>query len=292
MNIIGTGLSGLVGSRVIELMESNYQFTNLSLETGIDITKADVLEKYIGESDAKWVFHFAAKTDVDGCEKDKSTGESSGAWMINVKATQDIAKICRKTNKHLLYISTDFVFDGKQNFYNENDIPNPTSYYGLTKYLGEKSVISTGNLGLVVRIANPYRALGPGKPDFVHKILERLHSGLTINSPTDQIFTPTFIDDIAVAISKLISIEASGIYHVVGSQPCSPYDAAKLIAKTFDISDKLISPTTFESYFSGVAPRPLHAFLKNVKITDCGIKMSTFAEGLKIIKQQEERKSI
>ena len=158
MNILGTGLSGLIGSRVIELLEPAWSFQNLSLETGVDITNRQTVDDAVLATNASWVFHFAAFTDVDGAEREKDKGARGSVWQINVTATEYLVEACRKEKKHLLYISTDFVFDGEKESYSEDDIPNPISWYAQTKYEGEKRVLSLGDDALVVRIANPYRA--------------------------------------------------------------------------------------------------------------------------------------
>lgn len=284
MNILGTGLSGLVGSRVIKLLSPYFHFENLSLETGVDVTKKDVVYRYIEASDAPWMFHFAAKTDVDGAEKEKSEKEQSATWVVNVEATRSIAHACRKTGKRLLYISTDFVFDGKKNMYTEEDIPNPQSWYAITKYEGERLVTSLGDYGLIVRIANPYRVEKFTKPDFVHKIIERLTTHQEVVAVQDQIFVPTFIDDIAQALNVLVHKNASGVYHVVGSQAISPFAAAQKIASVFGFPLSLVTPTTFVEYFAGRAPRPFHAHLKNDKISKLGVVMHSFDEGLALVR--------
>lgn len=110
MKILGTGLNGLVGSRIVELLKDKYEFENLSLSTGVDITDRNIVLEKIKSSDAEVVLHLAAKTDVDGCELDKPLGEKGEAWKINVKGTQNIADGCLKFNKKLIYISTDFAF--------------------------------------------------------------------------------------------------------------------------------------------------------------------------------------
>ena len=286
MNILGTGLSGLVGSRIVELLKDKHTFENLSLETGVDITDYKGLYDRIIASSALWVWHFAAKTDVDGCEKEKYLGEKSEAWRVNVTATENITKLCKKTGKQLLYLSTDFVFDGTKNVYREEDIPNPQSWYAKTKYEAEKRVMQLGQKGLIVRIAYPYRAHIGKKPDFVHKMLSLLQSGAEVSAPQDQQKTPTFIDDIALGLFCLTSINATGVYHIVGSGWVSPFDAAKKIAATFDIKDPHIKPVSFREYNKGRAPRPLHAYLANDKITKLGIKMSSLDEGLEKVKTQ------
>jgi dTDP-4-dehydrorhamnose reductase len=292
MKIVGTGLSGLIGSRIVELLQPEYSFENLSLETGVDITDEKKLSHIISNSDAPWVFHFAAKTDVDGCELDRTLKQHGAAWTINVQATANIAEICRSCGKHMLYLSTDYVFSGDDDEYSETDKPDPPGWYGITKYEGEKSVMSLGKYGLVIRTSNPYRVTGPGKTDFVHKILDRLDQGLPVKSPTDSTMKATFVDDIAKVIRILIVKSASGIYHAVGADTISPYQATKTIASVFGKDDARIYPTTFAEFFQGRAPRPLHAALKNVKITHYGINMLTLSEGLSQVKIQEKENVI
>lgn len=286
MNIIGTGLSGLVGSRVVELLSPEFSFENLSLETGVDITKKNIVSSLITASPASWVFHFAAKTDVDGCETEKGQGKASEAWRINVEATESIVQSCRQTNKHLLYISTDFVFDGNDDLYSEGDPPNPKSWYAKTKHEGELRVQTLGELGLIIRIAFPYRAVNATKKDFLHRMLESFVSGKTVATPSDQVFVPTFIDDIASALRILINKQASGIYHVVGSQALSPCEAGQKIASAFGYDQKRVHEVQFVDFYKDRAARPFHANLSNDKIAKIGIKMLTFDEGLVAIRQQ------
>lgn len=286
MNILGTGLSGLIGSRVVELLSPAYSFEDLSFDTGVDITKEEVVVPRIESSRAPWVLHFAAKTDVDGAEKERDLGEQSSSWVVNVTATEYIVAACKRSGKRLMYISTDYVFDGIKEYYTEEDAPNPQGWYAVTKYEGEKRVAELGGASVIIRIANPYRARFAAKPDFVAKIREKLGAGENIVSPSDQVFTPTFIDDIATAVSVLIEKNATGIYHVVGSDAMSPFESAKTIARTFGYDESLVHPTPFAAYFAGRAPRPFRAALKNDKITKFGVRMATFAKGLQTIKDQ------
>src|SRR3989344_514069 len=200
--LIGTGLSGLVGSRIVELLSSKYKFEDISLATGVDITDSKAVETQIQKSRAEWVLHLAAKTDVDACEKDKALGKSGGAWKINVEGTRNVVEAAKKYGKHTLLVSTDFVFDGVQEVYTETDIPRPVNWYAQTKYEAEKIILQDPK-NLVVRIAYPYRATCAIKKDFVHAILHRLQSNAEVAALTDHIFTPPFIDDVAQAFDLL-----------------------------------------------------------------------------------------
>lgn len=279
MKILGTGLTGLVGSRIVELLPE-FEF-DLSRE---NITDKDLIKDRIEKSDADVVLHLAAKTDVDGCEKDKNLGEKGDAWRINVIGTENVALSCSESNKKMVYISTDFVFDGeKEGSYIEDDLPNPVNWYGKTKFEGEKRIQDIYSNYLIVRIAYPYRK-SFAKKDFMRGLINRFQRGESLNMVTDHIMVPTFIDDIAFALKDLIEKNQTGIFHMVGSQPVTPYDTAILIADIFGFDKSKIKKTTREEFFKGRAKRGYNLCLKNDKIEKLGIKMKTLDQGIREIK--------
>ncbi len=283
MKIYTIGGSGLVGSRIVELLRDKYEFDDLSLTSGVDITNPDSLEIIKSDTDHDVVLHLAAKADVDGCEQDKPLGEEGQAYKINVGGTQNVAAACKIGKKKMIYISTDFVFNGDntpEGGYTEDDTPLPLGWYAETKEKGEEVVKKAGIPYIIMRIAYPYRKEFEAKKDFVRAVAGRLEQGLPIKGITDHIFTPTFIDDLAPAIDALLRNDATGIYHVVGSQSLTPYDASMLIAKNFGYDTSLIGKTTRAEYFVGKAPRPFDLTMNNDKIEQLGVQMKTFEEGL------------
>ncbi len=282
MTILGTGLTGLIGSRIIELLSSVYKFEF----SDTDITDEDSISERIENSNAPIVLHLAAKTDVDGCEKDKILGINGDAWKINVVGTRNVAEACKKSNKKLIYISTDFVFDGeKESEYSEEDKPNPINWYATTKYEGEKIVQNSNLNWIIARLAYPYRANFQRK-DFVRNLIRFFKNKEPLSMVTDHIMTPTFIDDVAFALDKLLKNNSKGIFHIVGSSFLSPYDAAIKIAEVFAFDKTLVRTTTRKDFFKDRAPRPFRLAIKNDKIQKLGIKMKTFEEGLNKIKDQ------
>jgi len=301
MKILGTGLDGLVGSRIVELLKDQYEFES----SVVDITDRNSIITRIRNSDASIVLHLAAKTSVDGCEEDREIDTKilryennerregqwlikKTAWGVNVFGTQNIAEACQESKKRLIYISTDFVFDGFRppvGGYEEEDIPSPINWYGKTKHEGEKIVKNASIPWAIARIAYPYRA-SFARNDFARAILKRLQDQKPVAAVTDHIFTPTFIDDIAFALGALIKSNSRGIFHAVGSESLTPYDAAILIAKHFNLDQKLIVKTTRAEFFKNRAPRPFHLALKNDKIRGLGVRMRGFEEGLRELKSQ------
>ncbi|OGK55355.1 hypothetical protein A3B56_00990 [Candidatus Roizmanbacteria bacterium RIFCSPLOWO2_01_FULL_45_11] len=281
MNILGTGLSGMVGSRIVELLSDKYTFQDMSLDTGVDIRNIQEVRSFIEKSDAPWVLHAAAMTDVDGCEKMTNLQEDSPAFQVNVTGTKNVVDACKAFGKRLLYISTDFVFDGKKETpYTEEDKPNPVNYYGYTKYLGEQLVEKVPE-NLIVRITYPYGAKHLVRKDFVQRIAECLSSNQTVQGVTDMVFTPTLVEDIAHAIDVLVANSSSGIYHVVGSQSLSPYEAALAIASVFGYDKALVQKIGMDEFYREKAPRPQYLRTSNKKIGQLGITMKGFEEGLR-----------
>lgn len=283
MKIFTIGGSGLVGSKVVELLQQQYEMTDLSVSKGVDITKPETLDVIKNDPDHEVVIQFAAKADVDGCEKDKPLGEEGDAFKINVTGTQNVAEACKIGKKKMIYISTDFVFDGEntpEGGYTEDDTPHPLGWYAETKEKGEEVVKKAGIPYIIIRIAYPYRKEFAAKKDFARAIMDRLGQGLPVKAITDHTFTPTFIDDIAPAIDALLKNDATGIYHVVGDQSLSPYEASMLIAKTFGYDVSLVGQTTRAEFFAGRAPRPFDLTINNAKIEKLGVIMKSFEEGL------------
>jgi dTDP-4-dehydrorhamnose reductase len=284
--ILGTGLSGLVGTRIVELLSDKFEFDNLDRTTGIDITDSQTVLDKFRNSEATTVFHLAAYTDVKGAEKEKELKENSLAWKINVIGTQNIVKACEVTGKKIIHVSTDLVLGGDnmpEGGFTEDSEPNPLSWYAETKYEAEKIVKEMSKSWLIARIAYPYRKSFE-KPDFVRFFRDWLKEGKTISVLTDRLITPTFIDDIAGAFEIFMETDATGIYHTVGSQIVSLRDAVIEIAETFGLDSSLVGSTTREEFLVGRPPEPFSSALSNVKIKQLGIKMHTFEEGLQILK--------
>jgi len=286
--ILGTGLNGLVGSRIVELLSDKYSFENMSRSTGVDISDYKALLTSMTASQAQIVFHSAAYTDVKTAEKEKELRQESEAWKVNVEGTQNIIKACEATGKKLIHISTDMVLGGDtmpEGGFTEDDAPNPLCWYAQTKYEAEKLVYESANPWVIMRLAYPYRSSFT-KLDFVRFFKQWLSDGKSIAVLTDRIVTPTFIDDVAHAFDTLVEQNVTGIYHTVGSEIISMHDAVVSIAHEFGLNQSLIGETTREKFLVGRPPEPLSSALNNAKIVELGVKMHTFHEGLQLVKEQ------
>ena len=285
LQILGTGLSGLVGSRIVELLSDRYEFVNLDLTSGVDITKPEEIEQKISSSKSKHLIHLAAFTDVSKAWDQRNEGEESLCYKVNVVGTKNIAQACKKHNKYLIHFSTDFVFDGdKTSPYIEEDKHHPIEWYGQTKLWAEEEVKKSGCYYTILRIAFPFKKkesplnLEPNpKLDLVRKIKSKLQEGEELKIFFDQIITPVFIDDIAKVVDYCIQNNPIGTYHCVGPTSISPYDLASIVAEKFNLDKTLIKKTSIkEANQPGLRPRQVYMGLSNKKLEkDFGIKMKT-----------------
>jgi len=290
MKIIGTGLSGLVGSRIIEL-NPNIEFINISIETGISILDPLTLEKvFIDNPDAEIVLHLAAFTDTNAAWDQK--GDKTGlCYQLNVNGTQNMVNLCQKYGKYLIHISTDYVFNGtKTTPYTEDDPTSAIEWYGETKAIAEKVVLDSGVNASIVRLAFPYRAKYDTKIDIVRKIKFKIENSDTLNLFDDQITTPTFVDDIANGLKTFFATKPAGIYHLVGSSSQSPYQMAIIIAEVFGLDKSKIIATKLSDYLKTENVRPFakNVALSNDRVKALGIIMKTLREGLEEMKRQIE----
>lgn len=273
MKVALTGATGLVGSRIIELLGHEFEFVPIR-SSQMDVTDREQVMKTLGTLEFDLFLHLAAYTNVDGAEK-----EPEKAMKVNRDGTQNILDAVISNQKKLIYVSTDFVFDGQNPPYYEDSTPNPISVYGASKYEGEKIV---KDAAMIVRIAYPYRESFVQKKDFVRTIKSLLQEKKRLTMVTDSLMTPTFIDDIALSLAHLMKHYTPETYHIVGTQAVSPFDAGIMIAKTFGLDETLINPVSYVEYFRGKAARPQLSDIRSKKNTFH--KMKSLKDGLQVMK--------
>ncbi|HJH25810.1 MAG TPA: dTDP-4-dehydrorhamnose reductase [Methanophagales archaeon] len=225
----------------------------LNIANRVDVTTL------IQKLNPSYIIHTAALTNVDHCERDKRL-----AWNINVEGTKHIAETARKINAKLIYISTDYVFDGNKGMYKEDEPTNPIDYYGETKLEGEKAVNDLKDY-IIVRPSVLY-GWNPVKLNFVTWGIQELEKGNAINIVKDQFNSPTLADNLAELILELIEKEENGIFHASGSERISRFDFAVKIAKVFDLDKGLIKPITSDQ-LNWIAKRPMDSSLDTSKIS-------------------------
>lgn len=225
----------------------------------VDITKREQVKQAIYDFCPDYIVNAAAFTAVDKCETEKEL-----SWKVNVKAVEYMAEACRVIDAHLIHVSSDYVFDGKKGNYIENDKPNPISYYGRTKLASENALTISGTIHTVIRTNVLYGLVNHGRPDFVRWVVNSLRAEKPIRIVTDQVNNPTFIDDLASAISSIVEFKKEGLYHIGGKEFLNRFEFTMRIAEVFGLDKNLVSPIITEELHQP-AKRPLKSGLVTIK---------------------------
>lgn len=242
------GASGLVGSKFLRL---NSQFFNIKSPSAseVDILYKDQITKVVEEFNPDSIVNFAAFTLVDEAESQKDDKRGI-CFQVNAIGAKNIADVAKNFDKHIIHISTEYVFDGRKSDspYTEEDTPNPINWYGQTKLIGEQFVINSGCLAVVVRISMPFSSDYKLKKDIARFFLGQLKTKQIVRVVEDQIITPTLVNDIANALKILIENKSLGIYHISSKDSVTPLEFVKTLAKTFNLDYSLINPITLNEF--------------------------------------------
>ncbi|BDZ71503.1 dTDP-4-dehydrorhamnose reductase [Methanobacterium petrolearium] len=272
MKVMIIGSEGMLGHDLVDVLSANHDISTTTIWT-LDITDIDKTIETVRNINPDVVVHAAAFTDVDGSES-----KADLAYHVNALGTRNVAVACRETDSALVYICTDYVFDGdKGSPYYEYDQTNPLSVYGKTKHLGEVYIRDLLDKFYIVRTSWLYGFHGP---NFITTMLKLAKTHDKISVVSDQIGSPTYTLDLAKSIAQLIEKPAYGIYHITNSDHCSWFEYAQLI---FEIAGKNVelNPVTTEK-FGSPAPRPKYSVLENYNWKMEGYdKIRSYKEALK-----------
>lgn len=251
MKILITGVNGQLGKEIVR--QGNAHELILTDYDTLDISDGQAVSAMMRDVKPQAVIHCAAYTNVDGAEVD-----FDGAFRVNVVGSQNVAAACLEAGARMVYISTDYVFDGNTDKpYREFDRTNPESVYGLTKWQGEEMVRQILGRHYIVRTAWLY---GEGN-NFVRTMLNLAAKQDTLRVVNDQVGTPTSTVDLARVIFMLLGSDAYGTYHASCQGQCSWYEFACEIFRQAGKDVKVIPVTTAE--FPRPAKRPSHSVLDN-----------------------------
>ncbi len=271
VRVLVTGASGLLGSKLVaELVSRGYEVVAIHnrnpvmleheklVKIKLDITNRTLLEDLILRARPDVIIHCAAYTDVDGCERDREL-----AWRVNVEATRSIVRAARVVRSYLIYVSTDYVFDGEKGMYREDDVPNPVNYYGLTKLIGEELVRASDLLYTIVRPSAIY-GVGGSKKSFAEYVAEKLSREERVRALVDQFVSPTHNTLLAKTIVEIVEMRPMGTIHVAGER-MSRYEFAIRIAKALGLPTELIEEARMEEMRHWIAKRPRDSSLDTNK---------------------------
>lgn len=281
MRIVVTGARGMLGSALLPCLQGEHEVVGVDFQD-FDISQQAAVEKAFRDLRPDFVYHLAAFTDVDGCETNPQK-----AMEVNAEGTQNVARACAEVGAVLLYVSTDYVFDGAaERPYREDDTPNPLSVYGRSKLQGEQYLQSLLDRYFVVRSSWLY---GPRGKNFVSTIVKIASERDELQVVSDQRGSPTYTLHLALKLAQLLRSVAYGIYHVTGAGNCSWFEFARAILKLGGFDEVRVVPISTEE--SGrKAPRPRNSVLENRRLLESQMeRLPRWEEGLAQYLQEGQR---
>lgn len=282
--IVVTGASGLLGSRlVLAALTRGKEVTAISNRHPIafpgvrnlvlDLETSGAGERLV-QLNPEWIIHCAALTNVDRCQR-----EPEAAARSNTLVPERLALAASRAGVRLFQVSTDAVFDGTREYYDEKAPPNPINIYGATKLYAEESVLAICPENIVARV-NFFGQSVTGGRGLAEWILGELTAGHRVPGFCDSVFTPLCADDLADRILDLIDRQAAGLYHLCGGEAVTKFDFARALAEAFDLDPGLVFPATLAGS-ALAAPRPRTLYLRSTRAEKLlGAPMPNLALGL------------
>jgi dTDP-4-dehydrorhamnose reductase len=290
MSVLITGANGFLGNYLVGSLlqkrtpvvatgkgECRLPFIGNSLfqYAEMDFTKEAsikaVFEKYRPDT----VVHAGAMSKPDECELNKEL-----TWKVNVTGTSNLLAAAAETSSHFLYISTDFVFDGKKGMYKEEDEAGPVNYYGQTKLAAEKLVQQYQYNWAIVRTVLVYGKPLSGRNNILTIVKEKLEKGESYKVVSDQVRTPTYVGDLANGIVTIIEKKKTGTWHLSGEEVLTPYNMACHTADFLQLNKSLVEKVTADTFVQP-AQRPLKTGFDITKAKmELGYQPVPFAEGV------------
>ncbi len=264
MRILITGCRGMLGQDLMKRLAARHDALGLDLpET--DITNPVQVQQSFKTAKPEAVIHAAAFTAVDECERQPEV-----AFRVNAEGTHNVARACHEEQLPMLYISTDYVFDGeKAEPYLEEDTPNPISVYGRSKLQGERYVRETLDHHWIVRTSWLFGLKGK---NFVEAILLKAAVGEHLRVVNDQVGAPTYSVDLAATIEKIVERGGGGIYHATNQGECSWFDFAREILRQAGVNGVRVSPLS-SAELDRPAHRPRNSRLRNARLEQEGLSL-------------------
>ena len=284
MKILVMGGSGVIGFNLVKYFDKSnkdVEFTYLTNKPKfskghcVNIIQKKTTVELIAKINPDIVIHAIALTNVDLCETNNKL-----AYSINVHGTENIIEGCKIAGSKIIYISTSFVFDGKKQQYFEDDETSPSTYYVVTKNIGEQLVIKSELPYLILRTDQPYCWIESWQhTNSVLRVIDTLQSNKILKEIEDWYNTPTYVPDFVSVTEKLIDKNMTGIFHVVGPDFISRYNMSLKVAEIFNLNKNMIEPITSDTL--NLAVKRVNINLNNEKaFRETGIEMRNFTNSL------------
>jgi dTDP-4-dehydrorhamnose reductase len=290
VKILITGSNGLLGQKLIKLLANKDNVELLATSKGVnrindkrgylyqslDITNKEEVLNVVNGLQPDAIINTAALTNVDACESDKEL-----CWDLNVNAVKYLVEASEKNDTHLIHLSTDFVFDGENGPYKEEDQPKPLSYYGKSKYEAEKILEASNIKWSIARTIIVYGIVDDmSRSNIVLWAKEALEKGNPLTIVDDQFRSPTLAEDLAMGCYLIAEKEAEGVYHLSGKDVMSIIDLVYKVADFYELDKSIITPIKSASLNQAAKRPPRTGFVLDKAVNNLGYNPVSFEEGL------------
>ncbi|RYY40719.1 MAG: SDR family oxidoreductase [Chitinophagaceae bacterium] len=285
--VLITGANGFVGNYLSEKLaqhanviatgkgDCRLSFTAPTLRyVELDITAEAQVETVLFGVKPDCIIHCAAISKPDLCEQDHALADG-----VNVDATRHL--LAHAGGAHFIYLSTDFVFDGAKGFYREDDEQSPVNYYGLTKKRAEELVHGYAGPWTIVRTVLVYGAPRAGRGNLLTMVADALAEGKSLRIFSDQLRTPTYVEDLVDALVKITLEHRAGTWHVSGADARTPFEMAVATARLLGLDETLIAPETEQTFAQPARRPPKTGFDISKAVRELDYKPTSFEEGLR-----------
>ncbi len=297
--VLVTGSNGLLGQKLTDLYLQNLETKLIATGRGInrhpikqgytyaemDITNPQQVQQVIEKYHPNCIIHTAAMTNVDACELDHEA-----CVLQNITAVENVVKIAKIVNAHLIHLSTDFIFDGTSGPYKEDATPNPLSFYGDSKLQAEQIVMNGSNNWAIARTVLVYGLVADmSRSNIVLWAKHALENKKPIKVVDDQYRTPTLAEDLAMGCRLLEQHEAKGIYNISGKDYMNIYELVSRVAKYFGYEMDIVTKVNSHTLSQPAIRPPVTGFDISKAMKELGYNPHSFEEGIEIVQKQFEK---
>ena len=287
MKLLVLGGSGLIGHAIVKKSKNEFDVLTTYYRNSVAIDNVnsfecyfpndlDKLEEVVRKEKPDVTVNTMGYSNIDFCESNKNNTE-----MLHVETTERICNICESNDSKQIFLSSDYVFDGEKGDYSENDIPNPVNFYGLSKLKAEQLILKSP-INTVIRTSVIYD--WDYRARFFNSVIKNLQNNQEFKATTDVYNSVTLLDNLVESIFKVIKLDQNGIFHVADSTCMNRYEFAKIIAKKFQLDEKLIKTVSVQDDSKNIAKRPKNACLNNSKAKkELGLNFGTIEEGVNMV---------
>jgi len=276
-----TGGSGFVGRNLAEVFSRRWSVvatgyrSNTRNSIELDIREANAVISTFKRAAPDVVIHAAGNKNVRFCEE-----HPDEAYEVNALGTQNVARACRQLSAHLIYLSTDLVFDGQRGHYREDEQPQPVSAYGISKLVGEKLAQAELPEVAVCRSGGIYGHRSP----LLRWLSEELNAGRSVDCFADVFNSPTYVENLAEMMETIIDERLNGIFHTAGRERVSRFEFFQTYARTFGLGQELLKPVTASQLESELLLQPDSSLSVAQTANKLGVLFNSVAEGFARLK--------